>query len=314
MMDDRCLICGGAIVVTCDPIIDVRFGVPGAFSVCRCQSCGLEQTAPRLSSGELSRAYGRYYNFEDSDRGSYARRRHLLVRTGAYRAWVRLDGDVSFVLGPPGADRRLLDVGCNEGRNLSLFARRGFDAHGVESNPVAVRRARQQDLKVHEGDVGDIPTSERFDVVVMSNVLEHLEDPLGTLRQVAERLNPEGELWISCPNSRSWARRLFGPWWINWHPPFHLTHFSEHTLTAVLDRAGFTVEEVRTRTPALWLVQSALAWRYAKPGEPTLQMRRPLLLAALLVTVRAGLFPLLWLANRMGRGDCLVVRAKRDGS
>lgn len=306
-----CLVCQGPTVQLLDDIHDLRFGVVGRFEVRRCCHCGLEQTAPVLSPQDLADTYERFYNFQQEDTASYTKRRSQLVRSGAYRAWVRLDGDISFVL-RPGRGRRLLDVGCNEGRNLRLYERSGFRPEGVETNPLAAARAKERGGVVHVGDLTSIGTEGgAYDVVVLSNVLEHVIDPSAMLDGVLQRLVPGGEIWISCPNAESVGRRLFGRSWINWHPPFHLMHFSTSTLRSLLEESGFEIIEVKTRTPALWIAQSVVAACWGRPGLPTLQMRKPAIMAPLMLCIRGPLFPLLWWQNRKGSGDCLVVRARR---
>jgi 2-polyprenyl-3-methyl-5-hydroxy-6-metoxy-1,4-benzoquinol methylase len=255
--------------------------------------------------------YERFYNFQQEDTTRYTRRRSQLVRSGGYRAWVRLDGDISFVL-RTGRGRRLLDVGCNEGRNLELYERSGFRPEGVETNPLAAARAKERGCVVHIGDLANLGTDGgNYDVVVLSNVLEHVIDPSAMLDRVLQRLRPGGEVWISCPNAESTWRRLFGRSWINWHPPFHLTHLSAATLTSLLERSGFEIVEMKTLTPALWIAQSVAAALWGRPGVPTLQMRKPAIMAPLMLSIRGLLFPLLWLQNRKGSGDCLVVTARR---
>ena len=64
-------------------------------------------------------------------------------------------------------------------------------------------------------------------------------DPRLMLADVHRLLKPGGEVWISLPNSRSWLRGLFGRSWINWHVPFHITHFSADRLRSLLAEAGF---------------------------------------------------------------------------
>jgi SAM-dependent methyltransferase len=305
-----CILCWGALSAIGLDVYDLRFGVPGRFQVASCDGCGVEQTAPRLADVELGAIYERYYNFRDDDDVGYTARRSAIVRSGLYRLWLRLDGDISFVL-EEGRGRRLLDVGCNEGRNLDFFGRSGFRAEGVEPNPVACEVAQALGLRAHLGNLSDLPANELFDVIVMSNVLEHMQNPTEALEQAWERLRPGGEVWISCPNAQSWLRHRFGSAWINWHPPFHLVHFTGDALGALLRRVGFEVTELRTITPALWLAQSVIAARWAQPGRSTLALRRSGLVAALLLAGRGVLGPLLWINDRRHRGDCLLVRARR---
>ncbi len=305
-----CMLCGNSTYLRLDHVFDLRFGVPGFFDIRRCAHCNLEQTVPLLPPKELAETYERYYNFRQSDTPGYTKRRQQVLRLGLYRLWVRVDGDISFVL-RSGSQRRLLEIGCNEGRNLSLYRVADFAAEGIETNPVAVTRARELGHTVHLGTLTDLERSGRqYDVVVLSNVLEHVADPVGMLKNVRNLLDPMGELWVSCPNAESSARRVFGRFWINWHPPFHLTHLTADTLTSLLHSANFEVTDTGTISPALWIAQSLLALRFARPGAPTLQMRSAPLVATLLIGIRALLFPVLAVMNRRGHGDCLLVTAR----
>ena len=181
---------------------------------------------------------------------------------------------------------------------------------GLETNPVAAATARARGYAVHELPLERFQPAERFDVAVLSNVLEHALDPKAMLEQVARILKPGGEVWISCPNARSALAELIGTRWINWHVPFHISHFSEASLDATLQRAGFARESRSQATPALWVAHSLIAAVAATPGRPTRLLRQPLLVMALMTFSRFVLFPLLWLANRLGRGDCLLVTAR----
>jgi len=288
---------------------DNRFGAPGTWEIRRCAACGLEQTAPLPSAAELKALYETHYNFGGESGTSYTDRRERFVLSPLYQILLRLDGDISFH-----AERghgRLIDVGCNEGRGLVLYRRNGFAAEGLELNPRAAAAARARGFVVHEIDIAEIRPAESFARVVLSNVLEHARDPRAMLGDVHRLLAPGGEAWISLPNSRSWLRTLFGRNWINWHVPFHLAHFSRPRLAALLAEAGFSVISAREVTPALWVAQSTLAWAFAgRPDQPR-RLRSAALVGALMAIARGLLFPLLWLGNRLGRGDCLVVKARR---
>src|SRR5260370_9406593 len=71
------------------------------------------------------------------------------------------------------------------------------------------------------------------------------------LLDIRRILSPKGQLWISCPNSQSWLRNMFGRYWINWHVPFHISQFSPQTVTALMEQAGFTKSEIRQGPPPL---------------------------------------------------------------
>jgi hypothetical protein len=126
------------------------------------------------------------------------------------------------------------------------------------------------------------------------------------LLSVRRLLRQGGQVWISCPNNRSWLRPVFGRSWINWHAPFHISHFSAERLRCLLAECGFTAGESRHITPALWVASSIVARLFAREGKATRQLRNPLLMFGLVALCRGLLFPVLYLGNRFGRGDCLI--------
>jgi len=303
----QCIVCQGLTATSLDRLFDTRFGIEGRFEVRRCRQCGLEQISPVPTPDQLKYLYDRFYNF-GGERGTlYTRLREWFFSSPLYRLWIRVDGDISFH-----ARRgrgRLLDIGCNEGRTLKNYARNGFQAEGTELNETAAAVAREAGFTVFIGPLENFTPAPLYDVAVLSNVLEHALDPKAMLLSVRRLLKPEGQVWISCPNSQSWLRPVFGHSWINWHVPFHISHFSADTLRSLLEQSGFTLRETRQITPALWIASSMVARLFAREGRATRQLRNPLWMFALVALCRTLLFPLLWLGNRMGRGDCLVVVA-----
>ncbi|HSE79183.1 MAG TPA: class I SAM-dependent methyltransferase [Alphaproteobacteria bacterium] len=306
---EACLLCGGETSLVEAGLIDNRFGAPGAWNIHRCRACGLEQTLPRPDATTLKRLYETYYNDGGATATSYAGWRERFLMSPLYRVFLKLDGDISFH-GERGTGR-LLDVGCNEGRGLVLYRANGFAAEGLELNRVAAAEARARRFAVHEVDIGDFRPAAPFDRVVLSNVLEHALDPGAMLSDVHRLLAPGGEAWISLPNAASWLRAAFGRHWINWHVPYHIVHFTQGRLAALLVERGFEVASARHVTPGLWVAQSAIAFAFAGRPEQARRLRSTVLVAALTAVARGLLFPLLWWGNRRRRGDCLVVKARR---
>jgi SAM-dependent methyltransferase len=307
-----CVACGGALVTVLDGVFDTRFGIDAEFRIARCGACGLEQTLPRPAPAALAAYYAAHYNFGGESGTAYTGLRARFLASAAYRLWLALDGDISFHARP--GSGRLLDIGCNEGRGLALYARNGFTAvEGLETNTVAAAAARARGFTVHGDTLAAFHPNRPYDVAVLSNVLEHALDPAEMLRQVRRILKPDGEVWISCPNAASWQRRLFGRRWINWHVPFHIVHFTDASLSRALADGGFATVEREQVTPALWVAHSVLAALSAHRGRPTAALRRALPVMLLMAFARGLLFPLLWLGNRVGGGDCLCRIARRTG-
>jgi 2-polyprenyl-3-methyl-5-hydroxy-6-metoxy-1,4-benzoquinol methylase len=302
-----CVVCGELTETFIHGLFDTRFGIAGSFEVRRCRQCGLEQLFPVPAPAELKNLYERYYNFSGEQDTVYTTLREWFFSSLLYRLWIRLDGDISFHTRR--GSGRLLDIGCNEGRTLKNYAHNGFQAEGTELNETAADVARRAGFAVFTGSLEDFTPDAPYDVAVLSNVLEHSLDPKAMLIAAGRLLKPGGQVWISCPNSQSWLRPVFGRWWINWHVPFHITHFSSFTLRQLLEKSGFRGIEIRQITPALWVASSIIARLFARPGKPTRQLRNPLLIFGLVLACRVVLFPLFYWGNRVGRGDCLVATA-----
>lgn len=300
--------CGGPTVLLWANLFDTRFAIGRRLEARRCIACGLARSDPVPSAEELSALYRDHYNFAGANTGRYDSIRRAFFASPAYRLWARLDSDISFHLRR--GRGRLLEVGCNEGRNLGFYQRSGFTAEGQEINPNAAEKARSLGFTVHQGEIDDLGPDHVFDVVVLSQVLEHALDPVAMLRQAHRLLAPGGEVWVSCPNIDSWAVEVFGKFWINWHVPFHITHFDRETLGRTARAAGFEVREVSQETPGLWIALSLINRFCAKPGRVNTALRNPGLVIALLALARGVLFPLLWWGNRRGRGDCLKMIAE----
>jgi SAM-dependent methyltransferase len=118
---------------------------------------------------------------------------------------------------PGRAEGRLLDVGCGHGLLLDEARGRGYDVEGLELSAGAAGYARDAlDLRVRELPVEALGPEEdgRWDVVVLADVIEHLEDPAGMLVRCEALLAPGGTLLIVTPDPSSFAARLAGPrWW-----------------------------------------------------------------------------------------------------
>jgi 2-polyprenyl-3-methyl-5-hydroxy-6-metoxy-1,4-benzoquinol methylase len=145
--------------------------------------------------------------------------------------------------GAPGRSR--LDVGCGKGQFVRAAVRNGWDAWGVELDEGACRYARTVLglSSVLHGSLDHPELPEAFDVVTLWDVIEHVPDPLGLLRQVERRLSHGGLVAIRTANIRSWAfdRNPRG-WWA--FGSDHRFYFSPGSLTVALARADLSVARV----------------------------------------------------------------------
>lgn len=101
-----------------------------------------------------------------------------------------------------GSHSKILDAGCGTGGNLDLLSGLSRDVTGLEMEPDAAEIARAKSGKaVFLGSLPDrVPfADESFDLIVLLDVLEHIEDDLGALATLSAKLKPGGHLLITVP-------------------------------------------------------------------------------------------------------------------
>ena len=103
-------------------------------------------------------------------------------------------------------------MGCGHGVLLDEAQQRGYDSTGLELSSDAARHARETfGLDVHEVPLESFdPGEKRFDVVMLADVIEHLEDPVGALDRCFELLADGGVLCVVTPDPSSKTARWPG--------------------------------------------------------------------------------------------------------
>jgi SAM-dependent methyltransferase len=190
-----------------------------------CRNCGLVFQSPRMTQAESAAFYAEEYRLlQEGSRDPTARNRR--AQTG------RADSLLGFARPVISSVTRHLDIGCSLGILLQHF--QGLfhnQAVGVEPGEAHRIYAREQGLKVYTTmDELEEAGEERFDLVSISHVLEHLFEPIAYLQHLRESLLAgDGKLILEVPN-------LYA------HDSFEVAHlyaFSAHTLHEVLRLSGF---------------------------------------------------------------------------
>ena len=202
-------------------------------TIVQCQDCGLVYVNPRRDGGSLLEAY------EAVRDPLYAEEQEGRVLT--FERHLR---PLEWRTGTPNG-RALLDVGAYTGVFVEIAARHGWDAWGVEPSRWAVQQATERGLRVVQGttETADLP-DEFFDVVTLWDVIEHVGDPLEELRRVHNLLKSDGLVVVHTIDISSFFARLMGSRW-PWLMEMHLYYFSRRTLRQMLQKAGFSVLDIR---------------------------------------------------------------------
>ena len=170
---------------------------------------------------------------------------------------------------------RVLDVGAGNGALMASFLRHGFDAVGIEPDTqgMALTRARCPQAHLYQFPVGDEAASvlreqeALFDLVVSSEVIEHLPYPRDLLRFTRKVLAPRGYLILTTPYHgylKNLGMALLNRFDAHHHPlrdGGHVKFFSARTIRRLLHEEGFRTLRVRGtgRLPFLWKSMMVLA-------------------------------------------------------
>jgi len=142
--------------------------------------------------------------------------------------------------------RRFLDVGSNGGFMAEAAREAGFEATGVEIDPVSVAyaRANYPANAFFCGPVEDFMSEahEGFDLIYSSEVIEHVFDPNAFVGAIARLLHPGGVFFVTTPDISHWRRPKNVEDWDAFCPPSHCLYFNPGSLAGLLERHGLVVE------------------------------------------------------------------------
>ena len=240
----------------------------GAWDLYRCAQCVSGYLDPRPTPESIGRAYAGYYTHDAEDHPIVRRNErirsllHDLIngyqnhRYGLQRSptlpigrWLlpllpslrsAADAECRHLPPLPAGGGRLLDVGCGNGGFLLLARQAGWQVEGLDFDAGAVQVARARGLEVHHGGIDVMgERSACYDVITLCHVIEHVHDPITTLRRLHVLLKPGGVMWLDTPNLASLGAGRYGPHWRGLETPRHLVLFTPESLRWALSKAGF---------------------------------------------------------------------------
>lgn len=215
-------------------VAERMFGWGDRFDYGECASCGA------MSIAEVPADLDRYY---PPDYGAFGG--VVLERGWWRRAWLIGDDPRALarqVIGLlPNREARVLDVGMGRGGLLRRLHAAGLN-HLCGIDPHLPPEAEQPaPIEFRRGTIEDCEGG--WDLIMYHHVFEHVADPRRELRAAAARLKPGGRLLIRVPLADSWARRHFGPDWVQWDAPRHLWLPTRAAMRRLALEAGLQSEQ-----------------------------------------------------------------------
>lgn len=284
--DTYCIVCGdrGHLLYPAQP--DRLHQHPGNWDIYQCDNCKLCWIYPWPSDEEITNFYSNYHthgtnNFHTSlfqylmttiiiSRKIF---QHKFIKAllSKRKYWPRMFKSLweylTAYLGTPQRNSNvLMDIGAGNGWFVHLMRDIGWNASGIELDLQAVEYATnvaRVPVAVMTIDKA-VVVSEKWDVVTMRHVIEHLDNPYHVLRLVFHHLNPGGKLVIICPNSGSLGSKTFGQFWRGLEVPRHLFLYNPDNLRQLIKSSGkWEVEFVgTTRNNAWWFYIESIRDQY----------------------------------------------------
>ena len=137
---------------------------------------------------------------------------------------------------------RLLDIGCASGEFVEL-SKESFDSEGVEINKRTAETGKKKGLKINIGTVYSINGKQKYDVITMFQVIEHLTNPKITIKKVNDLLKSGGYLYIETPNMGGASFKFLRERHTHISNFGHVCLFNKNSLVKLIESSGFKLKK-----------------------------------------------------------------------
>ena len=134
---------------------------------------------------------------------------------------------------------KLLDVGAGTGDFLLVAEKQGWKIFGVEPSELARRKASEKGVELYS-DLDVLP-QQKYDVITLWHVLEHLPDLDIQISKLVGLLSDNGTLVVAVPNFKSYDAKYYKRFWAAFDVPRHLWHFSRNSMQSIFENHGMKV-------------------------------------------------------------------------
>jgi ADP-heptose:LPS heptosyltransferase/SAM-dependent methyltransferase len=255
-------------------------------AILRCLECQTEFLDPQPNPDHTKNRYSAH----DDSSASMGTGENSAVAAIKTKAFVRRIQDLQrFVSGG-----KILDVGTATEFFLEAAQAAGFEPYGIELSDYAggIVAAKSGVAHIHTGALETAPFCPgMFDAIAMTDLLEHVTNPLETLRIAHRLLKPDGALLLTTPNNRSLSRKLMGVTWTR-DKLEHLFYLNPRSMDFIARAVGFRVafSKPANRIMSIGYLQSQLVecrhWALTPLIRLTAFLGRPL--ASVPIPLRMG--------------------------
>ena len=208
------------------------------FNISKCRKCSFLFTNPRPKEKDL----GNYYRSEEYI--SHSNKANSIINYVYKLArYFTLSGKIKLINSIT-ENKTILDYGCGTGDFLTACKNNGWEINGYEPEKSARDIASQVNKKEILSTLNQLDSLNNISLITLWHVLEHIPDLNTTLNKLKSKLDDNGTILIAVPNFKSYDAQLYKQHWAAYDVPRHLYHFSQQTMSLLLNNHGLKIKTV----------------------------------------------------------------------
>jgi 2-polyprenyl-3-methyl-5-hydroxy-6-metoxy-1,4-benzoquinol methylase len=232
---------------------DDRFGQPDNFDYCFCSGCEIAFLENKIKKERMADLYGKYYVTGVLGKGNSSLVRKLIEKIGFYEIIINKLGGNRILLEDAKKESRVLEIGSGFSEKIkNIIIKKKLKWKGLEADEDAISKIKQAGLEVYYGTIDAVKIEEKFDLIILSQAIEHQYDINDFLLTCKKILNPEGSIIFTTPNFNSIYRKKYKERWINWHAPYHNILLSRKGINKLSEKHGYKIKKYHSFTPTSW--------------------------------------------------------------
>lgn len=206
------------------------------FTLVQCSTCTMVATSPRPIDEDLGKFYeSTEYISHTSKATNLVNTLYLIARSFTLKQKRKLAQRLVPLKG------KLLDVGCGTGDFLQICLQDNWNCTGVEPGKQPREIAASKGIETFE-ELSQV--KEKYQLISLWHVLEHVPDLNETLTKLYDLLDDKGTLLIAVPNYLSYDATTYKAHWAGYDVPRHLWHFNQQSMGRILQNNHFKLQQI----------------------------------------------------------------------
>ena len=211
------------------------------FTITECVGCGFRFTNPRPKEKNIYKYYQskNYISHSSTKKGLINKVYHLVRSYQFYKKKEVIQQSSNIRKG------KILDIGCGTGDFLKYMASSGWEADGIETDKGAKEVAEKKLGKKIEEKLDLLDGENKYDVISMWHVLEHVYNAEDYLKKINKLLKKGGVLVVGVPNCASYDAKKYKENWVAYDLPIHLSHFRKNNIKELAKKGSFILKNIK---------------------------------------------------------------------